>query len=138
MEKLYEKVGVMKIFWDETNKVLSPEWESFAVSDKEVKECLEKLLLLIIDKKCDRQIINTINTRGGFSDYIQEWLGVDWIPRAVKVGMKYVATILPLSAFAQLSNDYWQEVSTEIGFITINVKTYEEGVKWLQKFPLNH
>ncbi len=137
MEQLYEKNGVMKIYWDETHKVLCPEWESFAVSDKEVKESLENLLLLIIDKKCDRQIINTINTRGGFSEQIQEWLGTDWIPRAVKVGMKYVATILPLSAFAQLSNDYWQEVSTDIGFITINVKTHEEGIEWIKKFPIS-
>lgn len=134
MEKLYEKTGVAAIYWDETSKALCPEWKSFSVLDREVKDVLEALLVLIIDKKCDRQIINTGKTLGGFSEYIQEWLGKDWIPRAVKAGMKYVATITPKNTIAQLSNDYWQEVSTDIGFITINVHSHEEGQEWLKKF----
>jgi hypothetical protein len=49
--------------------------------------------------------------------------------------MKYVATVTPKNAMAQLSNDYWQEVSTDIGFVTINVTSHEDGVDWLKKFP---
>lgn len=135
MEKLYEKEGVVAIYWDPSSKALCPEWKSFSVMDREVKEGLEKLLTFIVEKKCDRQIINTGKTLGAFSEQIQEWLGNDWIPRAVKAGMKYVATIIPKNAMAQLSNDYWQEVSTDIGFITINVTSHEDGVEWLKKFP---
>jgi hypothetical protein len=134
MEKLYEKEGVVAIYWDPSSKALCPEWKSFSVMDREVKEGLEKLLTFIVEKKCDRQIINTGKTLGAFSEQIQEWLGNDWIPRAVKAGMKYVATIIPKNAMAQLSNDYWQEVSTDIGFITINVTSHEDGVEWLKKF----
>ncbi|MBP6740133.1 MAG: hypothetical protein KA146_09080 [Leptospiraceae bacterium] len=135
MEKLYEKDGVVVIFWDSSSKALCPEWKSFSVLDKEVKESLEKLLTFIVEKKCDRQIINTGKTLGGFSEQIQDWLAIDWIPRAVKAGMKYVATVTPKNAMAQLSNDYWQEVSTDIGFVTINVTSHEDGVDWLKKFP---
>lgn len=135
MEKLYEKEGVVAIYWDPSSKALCPEWKSFSVMDREVKEGLEKLLTFIVEKKCDRQIINTGKTLGAFSEQIQDWLGNDWIPRAVKAGMKYVATIIPKNAMAQLSNDYWQEVSTDIGFITINVTSHEDGVEWLKKFP---
>ena len=134
MEKLYEKEGVVAIYWDPSSKALCPEWKSFSVMDREVKEGLEKVLTFIVEKNCDRQINNTGNTLGAFSEQIQEWLGNDWIPRAVKAGMKYVATIIPKNAMAQLSNDYWQEVSTDIGFITINVTSHEDGVEWLKKF----
>ncbi len=136
MEKLYEKEGVAAIYWDAASQALCPEWKSFSVSDKEVKNVLENLLIFIAQKNCDRQIINTGKTLGGFSEEIQEWLGNDWIPRAVKAGMKYVATVTPKNAMAQLSNDYWQEVSTDIGFVTINVTSHEDGQEWLKKFPL--
>ena len=135
MEKLYERDGVVAIYWDPSSKALCPEWKSFSVLDKEVKESLEKLLTFIVERKCDRQIINTGKTLGGFSEQIQDWLAIDWIPRAVKAGMKYVATVTPKNAMAQLSNDYWQEVSTDIGFVTINVTSHEDGVDWLKKFP---
>ncbi|MCB1179690.1 MAG: hypothetical protein KDK36_19085 [Leptospiraceae bacterium] len=135
MEKLYSQEGIAEIYWDDSCKALCPNWESFSVTDKEIKDVLENLLLFIIDKKCDRQIINTQNARGGFSDTIHDWLENDWIPRAVKVGMKYVATITPKNTFAQLSNDFWQEVSNEIGFFTINVNSHEEGIKWLDQYP---
>jgi hypothetical protein len=134
MEKLYEKDRVAIIYWDPSAKALCPEWKSFSVSDREAKEVLEKLLAFITEKKCDRQIINTGKTLGEFSEQIQEWLGSDWIPRAVNAGMKYVATIIPRNAIAQLSNDYWQEVSTDIGFVTINVTSHEDGVEWLKKY----
>ncbi len=137
MEKLYEKEGVAAIYWDGASQALCPEWKSFSVSDKEVRAVLENLLILIAEKKCDRQIINTGKTLGGFSEEIQEWLGNDWIPRAVKAGMKYVATVTPKNAMAQLSNDYWQEVSTDIGFVTINVPSHEAGQEWLNKFPVS-
>ncbi len=135
MEKLYEKEGVVTIYWDPSSRALCPEWKSFSVLDREVKDGLEKLLTFIVERKCDRQIINTGKTLGGFSEYVQEWLGNDWIPRAVKAGMKYVATVIPKNAIAQLSNDYWQEVSTDIGFITINVTSHEDGQEWLKRFP---
>ena len=131
---LFRSEGVVAIYWDESARALCPEWKSFSVPDKEVKEGLEKLLTFIIEKKCDRQIINTGKTLGGFSEYIQEWLGNDWIARAVKAGMKYVATVTPKNALAQLSNDYWQEVSTDIGFTTINVTSHGDGQNWLKKF----
>ena len=135
MEKLYERDGVVAIYWDPSSKALCPEWKSFSVLDKEVKESLEKLLTFIVERKCDRQIINTGKTLGGFSEQIQDWLANDWIPRAVTAGMKYVATVIPKNAMAQLSNDYWQEVSTDIGFVTINVTSHEDDVDWLKKFP---
>ncbi|MBK8394514.1 MAG: hypothetical protein IPL26_04610 [Leptospiraceae bacterium] len=134
MEKLFEKDGVAVINWDESSKALCPEWKSFSVMDREIKEVLEALLILISSKNCDRQIIDTSKTLGGFSDYIQDWLSKDWIPRAVKSGMKYVATITPKNAISQLSNDYWQEEATEIGFITVNVKSFDEAREWLKKY----
>ncbi|HRG48509.1 MAG TPA: hypothetical protein PLG41_20055, partial [Leptospiraceae bacterium] len=87
MEKLYERDGVVAIYWDPSSKALCPEWKSFSVLDKEVKESLEKLLTFIVERKCDRQIINTGKTLGGFSEQIQDWLANDWIPRAVTAGM---------------------------------------------------
>ena len=53
MEKLYEKEGVVAIYWDESARALCPEWKSFSVPDKEVKEGLEKLLTFIIEKKIE-------------------------------------------------------------------------------------
>ena len=54
MEKLFEKDGVAVINWDESSKALCPEWKSFSVMDREIKEVLESLLILISSKNCDR------------------------------------------------------------------------------------
>ena len=43
MEKLFEKDGVAVINWDESSKALCPEWKSFSVMDREIKEVLEDL-----------------------------------------------------------------------------------------------
>ncbi len=85
------KQGEVK--WDEVNKLVVVKYKGFAQSEQ-LRELLEKGLELLIFREGHRWLEDTIEYVTLSKDD-EEWTNNDWLPRAIKGGLKRMAILVP-------------------------------------------
>ena len=84
-------------------KCLEWEWKE-PTTQKNFKKLLEKIYNLFKKNNCDKFTQNMMKM-GVVSDDVMQYINMEWMPRMVQAGLKYISLVMPKSAAADYSVD---------------------------------
>ncbi len=90
-----------KIYFHEDVPCVHLEWKGFFTSEQ-FREACNASLQVIIDTKCSKLIADNSDAKV-VSPQDQEWLGTDWMKRALENGYKYNAVIVAKDIFNKMA-----------------------------------
>jgi hypothetical protein len=121
--------GVASVRWDEAAKSVVVEWEGWADSS-EFASLLDAELQALEEHRGSRLLADCRRQRV-LSPKDQERANREWLPRALKSGLKRFAIVVPASVVADMniraSLDKASGLGLEVGFFA----TVEEAREWL-------
>lgn len=95
--------GVVVVSWDPTLKAVCMEWQSWA-SAAEFGAALEAGLSSLAEHRGKRWLADCTDMKA-VKQSDQEWLDRNWFPRAIALGLKHMAIVIPKSALSKLNID---------------------------------
>ena len=98
---LLYKDDFITIKYDKTNNCLVTARQGYPNVDA-VKNSLNKTLGYIQQYKCNK-IISDMRSIKGTWTASNEWIGKEWMPKAIAAGLKYVAYVYPPDVFGQFA-----------------------------------
>jgi hypothetical protein len=125
-EKLFASKG-LDIEFDAEQQYVYVNWKGFH-SVESVKSGCEKLLQLLIEKKCKR-VLNDNRMVSGPWLGAAEWGATDWFPRVYAAGVEKFAWIVSANIFSQMSTEATQ--SKNKSAVTKTFDDYAKAVSWL-------
>ncbi len=91
----------LKVWWDEEKRTVHADFTGFAKGEK-LRNGLDHVLNLIRTKNA-RLYLPNLREFAPTDKADQEWFYADWMPRAVKAGLKRMAVVMPEKVVAQMS-----------------------------------
>ncbi len=89
------------------DQVLIMQWKGF-VNAELIKEAHEKVLVLIKDNRITGIVEDVVDFTGPFTE-VNQWFITQWVPAALKLGLKKAAVLMSASIFTQLSVEMLKE-----------------------------
>lgn len=132
MEQTLFQSNVAKIFYEEDKNLITLIWKSIATS-AEYRESFLKVLAYIEKDKIPKFLSDT-SLEGTVHPNDRKWLETEVIPKAVKAGLKYTATILDPNVFKKYYLSQLKDSSENSGMSGFQIfGNYDEGRKWILK-----
>ena len=121
--------GVASVRWDKDARLVLVEWDGWANST-EFEALLEAELQALEQHRCSR-LLADCRRQKVLNPKDQERANREWLPRALKVGLKRFAVVLPESVVADMnirdSLDKASGEALEVGYFA----TVEEAREWV-------
>jgi hypothetical protein len=121
--------GVASVRWDKDAHLVHVEWDGWANST-EFEALLEAELQALEQHRCSR-LLADCRRQKVLNPKDQERANREWLPRALKVGLKRFAVVLPESVVAEMnirdSLDKASGETLEVGYFA----TVEEAREWV-------
>jgi hypothetical protein len=121
--------GVASVRWDEAAKLVLVEWEGWADSS-EFAALLDAEIQALEQHRCSR-LLADCRRQKVLRPMDQERANNEWLPRALKVGLKRFAIVLPASVVAEMnirdSLDKAARPGLEVGYFA----TVDEAREWV-------
>ena len=118
-----EAKNIIKVVWKEAS-------ENMTRTDFKEQQIIQTDC--IIEKKSKLLFIDGRNFRFLVSPDLQEWTNNEQIPRALKVGLKKTAIILPKELFSQVSVEQTMEEEKAKSFETNYFDDEQKARTWLE------
>ncbi|MCU0443499.1 MAG: hypothetical protein MUE85_01180 [Microscillaceae bacterium] len=77
--------------------------------------------------------INNLQGVDGSFDGVRDWLSTEYLPRAVKYGFKFTATVRPKDFYAQLALEEAQDIPQHLGYTAQNFNDFEAAYEWIKQ-----
>jgi len=120
--------GVASVRWDEDAKLVLVEWDGWANSE-EFAALLEAEILALQQHSCSR-LLADCRRQKVLNPKDQDRANREWLPRALKAGLKRFAIVMPASVVADMNlRDSLDKVSgaaLQVGYFA----TVEEAREW--------
>lgn len=100
MELYYQK-PYLTISWDEANNCVFSEWKGF-IYGADLRTGLNTALELLTTKQANKALSDSRKLRV-VSQEDQAWIAKDWMPRAIKAGLRFSANLVPETDLALAS-----------------------------------
>ncbi len=116
-----------------SDNVLIMQWKGFS-KPEQIKQGHEKVLDLISEHKVEGIVEDIVNFTGPFSE-VNQWFITNWVPRALKVGMKKAAVLMSTSVFTQLSVEQLKE-NTDFKKLGLGYRIFgevEKAAAWIKE-----
>jgi len=121
--------GVASVRWDEDAKLVLVEWDGWANSE-EFAALLEAVILALQQHSCSR-LLADCRRQKVLNPKDQDRANREWLPRALKAGLKRFAIVMPASVVADMNlRDSLDKVSgaaLQVGYFA----TVEEAREWV-------
>jgi len=121
--------GVASVRWDEDAKLVLVEWDGWANSE-EFAALLEAEILALQQHSCSR-LLADCRRQKVLNPKDQDRANREWLPRALKAGLKRFAIVMPASVVADMNlRDSLDKVSgaaLQVGYFA----TVEEAREWV-------
>ena len=102
--------------------------------EKRIRTGMNLIIEILRKFNIQKLLNNNNNHHGGYPESTYEWIEIDWLPRALESGLRFVATILSPKVFSRLS-----AIHMESKFDSGNYKNFddiEEAEKWLKSMQI--
>ena len=146
---LYEVKNIIKIFYEEENKLIIHEWLEYNPEgeDNTILRILQAIYDVFLIHPVEKVIVKTNLTKGVFSPNIQEYIKEVQFPRLLAdTKLRYIATIKSKDKTQSLGTFLWQcqfeeevninisdmENEEETNIIIRDVESEEEAREWLK------
>jgi hypothetical protein len=133
MNKIELKNQLQKVFYTiEYNKEknwLYSNWIGY-ISVEDVKTGANKAIEVIAATKCGNVLNDNRQVTGPWSK-ANDWIANDWMPRALKTGLRNFAMVTSPNLFGEMSAKELETRLDSIGFVMRNFKDYNEAAAWL-------
>ena len=116
-----------------SDNVLIMQWKGFS-KPEQIKQGHEKVLDLISEHKVEGIVEDIVNFTGPFSE-VNQWFITNWVPRALKVGLKKAAVLMSTSVFTQLSVEQLKE-NTDFKKLGLGYRIFgevEKAATWIKE-----
>jgi hypothetical protein len=127
----YFRADYLKIHWNKEIQCVWMEWKKF-VKGNSFRGGLDKGLKLIIEKGSFRWLADLRLLKVVDMDD-QEWSNMDWFPRAINGGIRYMAILVPKNIFAKMSVNAIMEKVASRDLTVHYFESIEEAEDWLNK-----
>lgn len=98
------------------------------LTDKKIKDSLERTLLEIKERKCTKIMSDMQEIKGTWTS-TNDWIAKDWFPRALAEGMQFIAYVYSPDIFAKFAlNDLVKKLQN--GTMQI-FKDFDEAYNWI-------
>ena len=130
-QELKDNQGVyLKIEINPENDWIYLDWIGYQ-DEKRTKEGMSKYLELMKSHRIKKILSDNRNQHGPYPAGIDQWIGSEWLPEAIRIGFKAGATVLSPKVFSKLSaNNLVQNVG---GVTYKNFEKMDEAVNWLKQ-----
>jgi hypothetical protein len=109
--------------------ILFHSWIGYRTNDQ-LKQVLDGHFAKIYEQhKFKKMIIENSKMSGSF-DEANDWMATYFMPKLVKLGLQYVAVVLPANVFAKISVEEWDKKIG--GFTSRNFGSSNEAFVWLR------
>ena len=124
----------VRLLWDEGLKCVQIGWDGSYVSGPEYRATLLELLDLLAMRRGCRMLFDMRNLPV-VSPEDQAWIQEEWMPRSLKVGLRYSAVVMPKSALSRLTLRHIAKDASGIERQRAYFETLEEARAWLKSMP---
>lgn len=135
---IYEEKNIIKIFYEQENKLLIHEWLEYNPDGKDhtILQILQKIFDIFVQYQVEKVIVKTDKTKGVFSPDIQDFIEQVQFPRLISdTKLRYVATIKSKDKMQAIGTLLWQkQFDDDVDIILHDVSTEEEARQWLNLF----
>jgi hypothetical protein len=119
------------IFWDDVIEAVVIRWNSVAQED-EFRVPLNKLIELAVIKKAKKVLID--KSPGIVLAEDANWLSSEWLPKLLKAGIQYTATVSPDNTITSADiKQFIEKNTTELSYH--DFEDIHNAVGWLSEIP---
>jgi hypothetical protein len=111
------------------SKIAVHRWFGSA-TDEEIKEIMDGPLYTFLEEQKLSKILIDTSKMNGFFDGVNQWLAAYYIPKLLKIGIKYNAYLLSEDFYACLADDLDEPIQG--AFVTHMFGSEEKALKWLK------
>ena len=122
------------VAWDNDCRCVVISWKGPFVSGDEYRSILMRVLDLLEEKRASRLLSDSRNMPVMSPDD-QKWLQDVWMPRSIKVGLRYSAVVAPKSALTKSTLRHIIDDSGDVPRQRAFFPTVEEAKAWLKSIP---
>jgi hypothetical protein len=119
----------------ENDRILYSNWIGSYLSVEQVKSGANTTLQKIRELGVDL-VLNDNRQLDGSWDSANEWIAKEWMPNALRSGLRKLAHIVAQDIFARLSAEFMQDNSRKVVKGELEVRLFEskeEALKWLSE-----
>lgn len=109
------------------------EWKSYAEGDQ-YRSVLDAMVEMFRQKRSSRLLADCRNM-GPVTQADQQWSNLDWRPRALAAGLRWVAIVSPRAAVARLSIKQMVTTINNVELVTNNFDDLELARTWVRSSP---
>jgi hypothetical protein len=102
-----------------------------SVTNEEMKEIFDGHFYGFLQREKVSKILVDTQKMNGFFDGVNNWLAEYYIPKLLKIGVKYNAFLLPEEFYLHLATDDMDE-AIETAFVTHMFGSEDKALKWLK------
>jgi hypothetical protein len=125
----FSTAGVASVRWDEDGQLVLVEWDGWANS-AEFAQLLQAELRALEEHKASR-ILADCRRQKVLNPKDQERANREWLPRALKIGLKRFAIVVPASVVADMNIRDSMEKASGTGLEVEYFATVEEARDWV-------
>lgn len=122
--------AVAKFFYDTESKCLIESFYGF-FEHEDFKTHNNKTIELFKENNCGNLICD-ISAMGTYSAESQDWIIVDWFPRALQAGYRRLGIVVTEDFYNKLPVEEIKSVIENIGFITHYFTTVKAAMEWIK------
>jgi len=119
----------LSITWDGEHRCLYALWKVFATS-RELRDGGEKILQAIRAKRAPA-LISDNRRLAGLTPGDQEWLSGTWTRKAVRMGLRRIAVVLPPQGFGRYDSEDTLGRIGKKDFVTHAFDSVSEAFDWI-------
>ena len=119
----------IELSYDKQSEIITLIWKE-VVTSEEYRKAFSVILDAVIENKIPRYLADTSN-QGEISPIDRKWLETEIIPKAIKGGLKYIATVLKKDAFKKYYLSKVQKKSTSEGIAFEMFDDIDKAKEWL-------
>jgi hypothetical protein len=102
-----------------------------SVTNEEIKEIFDGHFFAFLEREKTKKILVDTSRMNGFFDGVNTWLAEYYIPKLLKIGVKYNAFLLSEDFYLQLATDDLDE-GVETPFVTHLFGSEDKALRWLK------
>ncbi|UII31704.1 hypothetical protein LVD17_25780 [Fulvivirga ulvae] len=127
--KIYFQEDFVKISYDPTYNYILHEW-LIPPTEEEFRTGCNQLVDAFKHFSANKVVVDT-RQQGVIAGDLLEWMGTDWVTRAVAAGYTHGAIIVPSDIFASLSlHDLQESINNKV--INQNFDSMSEALEWIK------
>ena len=119
----------LSITWDSEHRCLYALWKVFATS-RELRDGGEKILQAIRAKRA-AALISDNRRLAGLTPGDQEWFSGTWTRKAVRIGLRRIAVVLPLEGFGRYDSEDILGRIADRDFVMHAFESVSDALDWI-------